>query len=109
MADTTTESPVRDLLVSMTAESLAASDLDTETLMLVRIAALVAADAPPVSYMLNLEAARSVGIDAEKVSSVIAAIAPIVGTARVASAAGSILKALAIEIELEEQDAQDAQ
>ena len=43
----------------------------------------------------------------------IAAIAPIVGTARVASAAGSILKALAIEIEieqeLEEQDEQDAQ
>ena len=104
MAETTTETSVRDLLVSMTAESLAASDLDTETLMLVRIAALVAADAPPVSYMLNLEAARSVGIDAEKVSSVIAAIAPIVGTARFASAAGSSLKALAIEIELEEQD-----
>ena len=114
MPETTTETPVRDLLVSMTAESLAASDLDTETLMLVRIAALVAADAPPVSYMLNLEAARSVGIDAEKVTSVIAAIAPIVGTARVASAAGSILKALAIEIEieleeLEEQAEQDAQ
>jgi alkylhydroperoxidase/carboxymuconolactone decarboxylase family protein YurZ len=109
MAETTTETPVRDLIASMTAESLAASDLDTETLMLVRIAALVAADAPPVSYMLNLEAARSVGIDADKVSSVIAAIAPIVGTARVASAAGSILKALAIEIKLAEQDEQDAQ
>ena len=60
--------------------------------MLVRIAALVAADAPPVSYVLNLEAASSVGIDAEQVRSVIAAIAPIVGTARVASATGSILK-----------------
>ena len=109
MPETTTETPVRDLLVSMTAESLAASDLDTETLMLVRIAALVAADAPPISYMLNLEAARSVGIDADKVSSVIAAIAPIVGTARVASAAGSILKSLAIEIELEELEEQDEQ
>jgi alkylhydroperoxidase/carboxymuconolactone decarboxylase family protein YurZ len=104
MAETTTETPVRDLIASMTAESMAVSDLDPETLMLVRIAALVAADAPPVSYMLNLEAARSVGIDADKVSSVIAAIAPIVGTARVASAAGSILKALAIEIKLAELD-----
>jgi 4-carboxymuconolactone decarboxylase len=111
MADTSTETPVRDLVVSMTAESIAASDLDPETLMLVRIAALAAVDAPPISYMLNLEAARSVGIDADKVSGVIAAIAPIVGTARVASAAGSILKALAIEIELEleELDEQDAQ
>ena len=46
-----------------------------------------------------------------KVRSVFAAIAPIVGTARVASAAGSILKALAIEIEieLEELEEQDAQ
>jgi len=109
MAETTTESPVRDLVASMTAESIAASDLDPETLMLVRIAALAAVDAPPISYVLNLEAARSVGIDADKVSSVIAAIAPIVGTARVASAAGSILKALAIEIKLAEQDEQDAQ
>ena len=109
MAESTTETPVRDLLASMTAESLAASDLDPETLMLVRIAALVAADAPPVSYVLNLEAASSVGIDAEKVRSVIAAIAPIVGTARVASATGSILKALAIEIELAEQEALDEQ
>ena len=109
MAETTTETPVRDLLASMTAESLAASDLDPETLMLVRIAALAAVDAPPVSYMLNLEAARRVGIDAEQVRSVLAAIAPIVGTARVASATGSILKALAIEIELAEQDEQDAQ
>ena len=109
MAETTTETPVRDLVASMTAESIAASDLDPETLMLVRIAALAAVDAPPISYMLNLEAARSVGIDADKVSSVIAAIAPIVGTARVASAAGSILKALAIEIKLAEQDEQDAQ
>ncbi len=39
----------------------------------------------------------------------IAAIAPIVGTARVASATGSILKALAIEIELAEQEALDEQ
>ena len=109
MSETTTETPVRDLLASMTAESMAASDLDPETLMLVRIAALAAVDAPPVSYMLNLEAASRVGIDAEKVRSVLVAIAPIVGTARVASATGSILKALAIEIELAEQEAQEEQ
>lgn len=100
MAESTSETPVLDLLGSMTADSLAASSLDPETLMLVRIAALAAVDAPPVSYVMNLEAAVDVGVDAEQVRGVLAAIAPIVGTARVASATGSIVKALAIEIEL---------
>ena len=57
--------------------------------MLVRIAALVAVDAPPASYLLNLGAASELGIDAEQVRGVLAAIAPIVGTARVASATGT--------------------
>jgi hypothetical protein len=39
---------------------------------------------PGVSYLLNLEAAAEVGIDAEQVRGVLAASAPIVGTARVA-------------------------
>jgi len=91
MTEQTTEAPVLDLLKSMTAESLAASSLDVETLALVRIAALAAVDAPAVSYLLNLEAAREVGIDAEQVRGVLAAIAPIVGTARVASATGKIV------------------
>ena len=48
MNETTTESPVLDLLASMTADSIAASSLDLETLALVRIAALAAVDAPAV-------------------------------------------------------------
>jgi len=106
MAEQTTEAPVLDLLKSMTAESLAASSLDVETLALVRIAALVAVDAPPVSYLLNLEAASEVGIDAEQVRGVLAAIAPIVGTARVASATGKIVDALDVAIEVADLDAQ---
>jgi 4-carboxymuconolactone decarboxylase len=57
-------------------------------------------DAPVVSYLMNLDAASEVGIDAEKVRGVLAAVAPIVGTARVASAAGKIAEALAVEIEI---------
>ena len=102
MAESTTETPVLDLVASMTADSIAASGLDPETLMLVRIAALAAVDAPPVSYLLNLEAAGEVGIDAEQVRGVLAAIAPIVGTARVASATGKIVKALGVAIRLAE-------
>jgi len=106
MAEQTTETPVLDLLKSMTAESLAASSLDVETLALVRIAALAAVDAPAVSYLLNLEAASEVGIDAEQVRGVLAAIAPIVGTARVASATGKIVDALDVAIEVAELEAQ---
>jgi alkylhydroperoxidase/carboxymuconolactone decarboxylase family protein YurZ len=106
MGEQTTEAPVLDLLKSMTAESLAASSLDVETLALVRIAALAAVDAPAVSYLLNLEAASEVGIDAEQVRGVLAAIAPIVGTARVASATGKIVDALDVAIEVADLEAQ---
>ena len=106
MAEQTPEAPVLDLLKSMTAESLAASSLDVQTLALVRIAALAAVDAPPVSYLLNLEAASEVGIDPEQVRGVLAAIAPIVGTARVASATGKIVDALDVAIEVADFEAQ---
>jgi hypothetical protein len=107
MAASSGDTPVLDLLASMTADSLSASSLDGATLMLVRIAALAAVDAPPVSYVLNLEAAGEVGLDPDQVRGVLAAIAPIVGTARVASATGNIVKALAIAIEVADEDAQD--
>ena len=90
----------------MTAESLEASSLDEQTLMLVRIAALVAVDAPPASYLLNLEAAGKVGVDEDQVHGVLTAIAPIVGTARVASAASKMVRALGLAIELDELEAE---
>ena len=102
MAESTSETPVLDLLASMTADSIEASSLDPETLMLVRIAALVTVDAPTISYLMNLEAASELDIDAEQIRGVLAAIAPIVGTARVASATGKIVEALAVAIEVAE-------
>jgi alkylhydroperoxidase/carboxymuconolactone decarboxylase family protein YurZ len=101
------ETPVLDLLARMTADSLDASSLDEETLMLVRVAALVAVGAPAVSYGLNLRVAGAMGIDPEKLRGVLAAVAPIVGTARVAAATGNIVKALAVAIEVAELDAED--
>jgi 4-carboxymuconolactone decarboxylase len=103
----TSETPVLDLLANMTADSVEASDLDAETLMLVRIAALAAVDAPAVSYLLNLGAASEVGVDAEQVRGVLAAIAPIVGTARIASATGKIAEALEVAIEVAELEEQE--
>ena len=109
MAESTSETPVLDLLASMTADSIAASSLDPEALALVRIAALVAVDAPAVSYLLNLEAASEVGISPDQLRGVLAAVAPIVGTARVGSAMSNIAKALAVEIETAELDEQNDQ
>jgi len=106
MTEHATEAPVLDLLKKMTAESIEASTLDEERLMLVRIAALVAVDAPAASYLLNIGAAGDVGIDADQVQGVLAAVAPIVGTARVASAAGNIVRALGFAEELAEFEAE---
>jgi 4-carboxymuconolactone decarboxylase len=109
MAQPTDETPVLDLLASMTADSVEVSSLDPDELMLVRIAALAALDAPSISYLMNLAAADDVGIDAERVRGVLAGIAPIVGTARVASATGKIVDALDVAIEVAELDKQSKQ
>ena len=53
-----------------------------------------------MSYAPNLEVAGESGLDPDKVRGVIMAIAPIVGTARVAAATGNIVKALAVELEV---------
>jgi len=109
MSDWSTDTPVLDLLAAMTAQSFEATTLDAEQTMLVRIAALVAVDAPPASYVMNLGAAAEIGIDAEQIRGVLAAVAPIVGTARVAAATGNIVRALGVALELaeleEEEDA----
>jgi 4-carboxymuconolactone decarboxylase len=95
----TSDTPLLDLLGSVTLASIEVSGLEPSELMLVRIAALVAVDAPTISYATNLEAIASVGIDADRVRDVLAAVAPIVGTARVASAIGKIGEALGVAIE----------
>lgn len=106
MADTG-DTPVLDLLASMTADSVEASDLDDRTLMLVRIAALVAVDGPPASYLMNLGAASDLGIDVDDIRGVLTAVAPIVGTARVAAATGNIVRALGFALEVAEEEQED--
>jgi alkylhydroperoxidase/carboxymuconolactone decarboxylase family protein YurZ len=105
MAAQPDDRPVLDLLASMTADSLEASNLDTETLMLVRIAALVAVDAPAGSYLMNLGVAADSGVEAEQVQGVLAAVAPIVGAPRVVSAAGRMADALGVAVDLSQAGA----
>ena len=103
MADDT---PLLDTLAAMTAASLENSSLEPRELMLARIAALAASDAPPLSYLVNTGTAVDAGVTLTDVQGVLVAIAPIVGTARTVSAAGNVARALgfaiaAVEAELE--------
>jgi alkylhydroperoxidase/carboxymuconolactone decarboxylase family protein YurZ len=108
MSDQNVETPLLDLLARMNTDAIGVSSLDPEKLMLVRIAALVAMDAPPMSYLLNLGAAEEVDVDAEEVRGVLAAIAPIVGTPRVVAATGKIARALGIALDLAELESEEA-
>ena len=81
-------------LLRMHEGSLEESGLDPETFILVRIAALTTLDAAPASWMVNLKISGEAGIAPERIVSTLIAIAPVIGTARVVSAAGSIVEAL---------------
>jgi hypothetical protein len=67
-------------------------------LMLARIAALIAVDAPPAFYLANAGAAADSGVTADDSQAVMIGIAPVVGTPRVVAAGGNILAALGFEI-----------
>ena len=88
------EHPVFEELARMHLETLPNSGLDERTYHLVRLAALIAMDAAPASYLATLAMAQEAGLTAEDAKGVCVAIAPIVGSARVVDAAGSVLRAL---------------
>ena len=88
--------PVLETLVQMNEGVPERSGLDDQSYMLVRLAALASTGAPPASYLLNLEVASEVGLSVEQVQGVLIAIAPVIGSARVASAGSAIAKALGL-------------
>ena len=109
MSAVPSENPVLETLAAMTAESVARCELDANSLLAARIAALVAVDAPAASYLMHVGAAMDAGVTIEQIQNILIAVAPIVGTTRTASAALNITKALgiviiAVESELEAED-----
>ena len=99
------ETPVLDTLVDITAASLEHNSLPPRELMLVRIAALIAVDAPAASYLANAGAAADSGITADDIQAVMIGVAPVVGTPRVVSAGGNILQALGLAIAVADAEA----
>jgi hypothetical protein len=80
--------------------------LDARTNALVRIAALVALDAPPSSYRTAVEAADRAGVQLDDLLAVLMAVGDTVGSARLVSAAPRIALAAGydVEVELERPD-----
>jgi alkylhydroperoxidase/carboxymuconolactone decarboxylase family protein YurZ len=103
------DTPVLDTLAAMTAESVARTGLDANSLVAARIAALAAAGAPAASYLMHVGAATDAGVTVEQVQDILIAVAPVIGTARTLAAATNITEALgivivALEAELEAED-----
>ena len=100
-----TDTPVLDTIAAITAVSIENCELAPRDLMMARIAALVAVNAPPASYLVNAGTAADVGITLEDVEGILTAVAPIVGTPRTTAAVGNIARALGFAIAaIEEED-----
>jgi 4-carboxymuconolactone decarboxylase len=87
-------------LLSMQLENLEASGLDPKSYSLVKIATLIAVDAPPASYVAQLAFAREAGVTTDEIIGVLVAAAPQVGIPRIVAAAPEIM--LALELPLDE-------
>ncbi len=79
------------------------SGLDARTFALVKIAALIALDAPPASYAWQIANALEEGATAEDFVGVLRAIAPQVGGPRVIAAAPEIMISMGLPLDEEGQ------
>ncbi len=106
-----TDGPVLDTLTDMTAASVEHNSLSPREYMIARLAAMVAVDAPPISYFVSASAIEESGMTTEDIQGVMIAVAPVTGAPRVMSAGGHILRALGIAVAVAESEmaAEDSQ
>ena len=77
------------------------SGLDPRTFALVKIASLIALDAPPASYAWQITNALADGVTPEDILGVLRAVAPQVGGPKVVAAAPEIMVALGLNLDEE--------
>jgi len=90
-----------DLLAAgleLRAEWKAKSGLDARSYALVKLAALIALDAPPASYLWQVSNALDAGATPEDLIGVLIAIAPQVGGPKVVAAAPELMVALGLSL-----------
>jgi alkylhydroperoxidase/carboxymuconolactone decarboxylase family protein YurZ len=80
------------------------TQLDDRSFALVKIAALIAVDAPPASYMWQIGNAIAEGVTPEEVLGTMWAVAPQVGGPRLISAAPEIMLALGLVLNEDGED-----
>jgi len=104
------DTPVLDTLTDMTAASVEHNSLSPREYLIARLAAMIAVDAPPISYFATASAVQESGLTADDIQGVMIAVAPVVGAPRVMAAGGHIVRALGIAIEVAEAEiaAQDS-
>ncbi|HEX4008484.1 MAG TPA: carboxymuconolactone decarboxylase family protein [Solirubrobacteraceae bacterium] len=87
-----------DEVLGLREAQMQSSGLDARTFALVKIAALIALDAPPASYAWQVGNALQDGATAEDILAVLRAVAPQVGGPRVVAAAPEIMLALGLAL-----------
>lgn len=95
------DSAVLGEALEMREQFRASSSLDAKTFALVKIAALVALDAAPASYLWQVGAALGAGAQPREILGVLTAVAPQTGMPRVVAAAPEIMLALGLELPAE--------
>ena len=103
------ESPVLDTLTDMTAASVDHNSLSPRDFMLARVAALIAMDAPPISWFANAAAIEESGLTTEDIQGIMLAVAPVVGGPRVMAAGGHIMRALGIAVAVADAEIAEAE
>jgi hypothetical protein len=98
MSDMSEDTPVLDTLTDMTAASVDHNVLSPRDYMIARLAAMIAVDAPPISYIATAPAVTESGMTLEDVQGIMIAVAPVVGAPRVMTAGGHILRGLGLAI-----------
>ena len=103
------ESPVLDTLTDMTAASVDHNSLSPRDFMLARVAALIAMDAPPISWFANAAAIEESGLTTDDIQGIMLAVAPVVGGPRVMAAGGHIMRALGIAVAVADAEIAEAE
>ncbi|MET7391812.1 carboxymuconolactone decarboxylase [Streptomyces sp. NPDC005529] len=103
---TASDTPVLDTIAAMTIDSIEHCQMDKRSLVLARISALVAMDAPAISYLAHIDPALKSDFTVEQLQDLLVAIAPVVGTARVMSAASHIAQAFGVALALADSEAE---
>jgi alkylhydroperoxidase/carboxymuconolactone decarboxylase family protein YurZ len=85
-------------VLGMGHDTVAVSRLDPKSHALVRLGALHAIDSAPSSYHASVEAALAAGASFDEIVGVLIAVAPVVGLARVVSAAPDLALALGYDV-----------